>query len=76
MTEHVFGSRLSFISNDNFIAKSDKQKVKPPFPKVSLRDANLSKTQNYHPGQRKSSRFFTKKKANQNPANYHRACPP
>ncbi len=28
------------------------------FPKITPRDANISKTQNYHPGQRKSSKFL------------------
>jgi len=37
------------------------------FLKVSLRDANLSKTQNYHPSQRKSIRFWAKRYENQHP---------
>jgi len=35
-----------------------------PFPKIIPRDANLSKTQNYHPSQRKSSRFWAKRYEN------------
>jgi len=35
------------------------------FPKLSLRNEDLSKTQNYHPGQRKSSRFPPKRYENQ-----------
>jgi len=35
------------------------------FPKIIPRDANLSKTRNYHPGQRKSSKFPPKTPKNQ-----------
>jgi len=35
------------------------------FPKIIPRDANLSKTQNYHPSQQKSSKFPPKRYENQ-----------